>query len=399
MARWFRNSLPDRAGIGFMRIVFCVVAACLAGAAFAGSIVISGNEGKIDLTPGTATLIPNAEPDTVSILDFGTFPPKVTHLTNVPNTVIGPPSNIAISPDGKLGLIADSLKVDPANSTNLVPNNRIHLLDLSVSPPRVVGEVTGVGEQPSGMSFTPDGRKVLVANRAEGTISTLEVNGMKVRLAGKTGVCKPEESISDVAISPDGKLALASAQKGGYLAVLRIERDTVDFTGQKISVYGQPYRVVITPDGELAITAGQGFGNGLDPDLVTIVDLTSEPIRTADFLKIGTGPETVELSPDGQLLAVLTMSGSNLAPGNPQLTKSGGLELFRRSGKTFEKLEVIPTGAIPEGAAFTSDGKHLVVQCHPARELWVYSVAGGRVGDEPLRIPVPGMPSSLRASP
>ena len=73
-------------------------------------------------------------------------------------------------------------------------------------------------------------------------------------------MCEPEDSLSDIAISPDGSTLLASVQKGGYLAELRLEGNQVTLTGRRYSVYGQPYRVVISPDGRFGITAGAGSG-------------------------------------------------------------------------------------------------------------------------------------------
>jgi sugar lactone lactonase YvrE len=72
--------------------------------------------------------------------------------------------------------------------------------------------------------------------------------------------------------------------------------------------------------------------------------------------------------------------------------------LLARRGKTFRVVGEHPVGRIPEGVAFTSDGKYLIVQCHPDRELWIFSLSRGRVKDTGQRIKVPGMPSSLRAS-
>jgi len=66
-----------------------------------GQLVISGNENKIDLSGGSAQVIADAEPDSISILDFGQLPPSVRHIHGINNTVIGPPSNIAITPDGR----------------------------------------------------------------------------------------------------------------------------------------------------------------------------------------------------------------------------------------------------------------------------------------------------------
>jgi len=360
-------------------------------------IIISGNENKIDLTSGGPKVIPPLGPDSISILNFSQFPPSIQHLSDVPNSVIGPPSNIAITPDRRIALISNSLKADPQDATNWVPESFVHVLDLAAKPPRVVGQAR-TGRQPSGLSITPNGRLALVANRADGTVSVLSIRDKEVTAMQTVKVCEPAESMSDVAISPDGRLALASAQKGGYLSVLKIDGDTVTVTGQKLSAYGQPYRVVITPDGALALTAGQGYDNGIDRDAISVIDLTAAPMRTLEYIPVGAVPESIEISPDGKLLAAVVMNGSNLGPSNPNHSTHGALVLLARSGKTFRVVEEHLIGRIPEGVAFTADGKYLVVQCHPDRELWIFAVNRGRLKDTGHRVKVPGMPSSLRAS-
>ena len=379
--------------LAFGAILLCLT---LAGSLRA-QLILSGNENKVDLTTGGIRVIPPSGPDSISILNFSSFPPSVQHLQNIPNTVVGPPSNIAITPDGSLALIADSIKIDPSNQTNWLPNSAIHVLDLKATPPRVVAQVQA-GKQPSGISITRDGKFALVANRAEGSVSLLRINGREVTSVESVKISLPEEAVSDVAISPDGRLALASVQKGGYLAVLHLENGHLQFTGRKISTYGQPYRCVITPDGDLALTAGQGFGNRMDHDAVTVIDLRANPIQTIQHVTIGAVPESIEISPNGRLLAAVVMNGSNLAATDPNHSGNGALEILVRRGKTFEKKRSLPVGPIPEGVAFTSNGRYLVVQCHPSRELWVFRVSGDSVKDTGLRIKVPGMPSSLRGS-
>jgi DNA-binding beta-propeller fold protein YncE len=382
-----------------------ILLALLLASAARAQIVLSGNESKVDLTGGSPKVLPNADPnaDSLSLLDFSHFPPTVTTVTGVPNTVIGPPSNIAISPDGKLALIANSIRLDPSAAAGWVPESYVHILDLTARPPKVIGRAK-TELQPSGLSITPDGRHALVANRASGTVSVLSIEGTTVRQTQSVKVCEPADGICDVAISPDGKTALASVQKpAGYLALLRLDDSgNVTFTGRKISVYGQPYRVVITPDGDLALTAGTGAGSGLDADAITVIDLKSFPDgpRAIDYVAIGAAPESIEISPDGQLLAATLMNGSNVAPNDPRLSKNGGLDILERRGKTFAKTQSIPVGRIPEGVAFTADGKYLVVQCHPDRQLWIFEVrSGGTVADTGKRLDVPGMPSSVRAAP
>lgn len=376
-----------------------LAAGLLFPAAAPAQIVVSGNESKIDITSGGPKVVANAPPDTLSILDFSEFPPKVTTLADVPNSVVGPPSNIAISPDGKLALVANSLKLDPAAAAGWVPEAFVHVVELGPTPKLVGRAATGL--QPSGLSFTPDGRFALVADRTAGTVTVLAVDGTKVTPAQTVKVCEPADSISDVAISPDGRLALASMQKGGYLAALSIDAaGKVAATGQKISVAGQPYRVVITPDGELALTAGAGTGNGVDADAMTVVDLKTSPRPKAiDYVPVGAVPESLDVSPDGRLAAVVVMDGSNLGPDNPLHADPAAVVLLERRGRTFARVQRVPVGRITEGVAFTGDGKYLVVQCHPDRNLWVLRVtADHRVEDTGQRVTVPGMPSSIRAA-
>lgn len=364
----------------------------------AGSIVISGNETKLELTSGAAQRVNPEGPDSLTILNLDRFPPAVTHVMEVPNTVIGPPSNIGITPDRRLALIANSIRMDPVNPTNWFPESVVHVLDLESQPPRVVSQVT-VGSQPSGMSISADGRVALVANRAGGTISILRIQGKQVEAINEIKVCEPADSISDVAIASRGGVVLASVQKGSYLAVLELSGERLTLTPRRVSVYGQPYRVVVTSDGELGLTAGAGTGNGLDRDALTVIDLSTSPLRAVDHVSLGAVPESIEVSPDGRLVAAVLMEGSNLPTSHPSHSEQGRLVVLERKGKTYRFLSDHPIGRIPEGVAFTADGRHLVVQCHPERELRFFSIRGRKVRDTGYRVKVPGFPSSLRASP
>jgi len=45
-------------------------------------------------------------------------------------SVVGPPLSVAITPDESLALVASSSKLDPADPTKLVPDDRITVIDL-----------------------------------------------------------------------------------------------------------------------------------------------------------------------------------------------------------------------------------------------------------------------------
>ena len=145
---------------------------------------------------------------------------------------------------------------------------------------------------------------------------------------------------------------------------------------------------------------GAASGNGVDLDAVSVVDLTATPQpQTIDYVPVGSTPESLEVSPDGKLVAVVVMDGCNLPADHPSHSQSGAVVILQRRGNTFVKQSRMPTGAIPEGVAFTGDGRYLLVQCHPNRQIRMYRVTDGQVEDTGQRIDLPGMPSSLRAAP
>jgi DNA-binding beta-propeller fold protein YncE len=55
------------------------------------------------------------------------------------------------------------------------------VIDFSANPPKLAATLT-VGKQPSGLSFSPDGKMALVANRGDNSISVLSVNGSDVKI-------------------------------------------------------------------------------------------------------------------------------------------------------------------------------------------------------------------------
>lgn len=358
--------------------------------------VLSGNEAKLDLATGVTRVVPGAGPDSLTLLNFTSRPPEVLHLTNVSNTVLGPPSNIALTPDGQLALIADSVRLDPDQPGKWRPHRGIHVLDLSVTPPQFLGDVEA-GLQPSGLSVASDGTFALVANRAGGSVTRLNIHGRSVVLGETVTFTLGTNEVSDVAISPDNRWALASVREAGHLRLLRCDAGTLTVQERRISAYGRPYRVVFTPDGQFVLTAGQGAGNGTDTDALTVIRRHGDEFQTVDFVPLGASPETLEVSPDGKLVAAILMNGSNLAPGTNGYTDHGRLVILSRRAERFVRTQTIPVGRIPEGVAFSPDGRTVIVQCHPERELRLYPIRRGRVETNYQRIAVPGFPSSLRA--
>jgi DNA-binding beta-propeller fold protein YncE len=358
--------------------------------------VISANESKIHLSSGTRRILTDAPPDTVTLLDFESYPPRVTHLTNISNTVLGPPSNVAVSSDGRFALIADSIRLDASSTNGFRPARRVHVLDLTTQPPRRAGEGEA-GEQPSGVSIAPDNRLALVANRAGGSVSVLRIDGLQLRSLKEIPLAGAADEVSDVAIAPNGRRAFVSVREKSHLRELRIDGDAVTATDRKISTYGRPYRVLVTPDSELVLTAGEGAGSGGDTDALTVVDLSGPLPHSRHYVELGSAPESLELSPDGRWLIAVLMNGSHLPPSDPARGEQGQIALLERSGGTYVLRDRIAVGRIPEGGVFAPDGRHVVIQVHSEHRLWVLERRGARLKDTGLRIDVPGMPSGMRA--
>jgi len=140
---------------------------------------VSSNDNKVMLDNGVVKIVPNAAPDTVTIIDLGVSPPKVLAEIPVPGSVVGPPMSVAITPDQGLALVTSSAKKDPADATRTVPDNRLSVVDLRATPPAVIATLEA-GKGAAGVSINRQGTLALVANRAEGTVSVFTIQGKTV---------------------------------------------------------------------------------------------------------------------------------------------------------------------------------------------------------------------------
>ncbi|MCC6679767.1 MAG: YncE family protein [Phycisphaeraceae bacterium] len=374
-----------------------LVIACTFAAQASGQLIVSADEGKIDLIDHTK-VVESPVPDSLTILDFAQFPPSVTRVSDISNSVLGPPSNLALTPDSTRLLVASSIVIDPSNKDGYSPDNRVQLLDLTADPVQVV-DVVEVGKQPSGMCVSADGKLALVANRAANTISVIGIEGNKLTHLGEVVVCDEGDNPSDVDITPDGKLALVAVNTAGFVRVLNIDGQTVTSTERMLSTFGNPYRCDISDNGTIAVTNGGGKGNGRDPAGITIIDLTGEQPQTVQYVATGYGAESCAVSPDGSMVAVALINGSNKPADDPEFRDHGQVGfIVRDDDGRFEHEQFINVGRIPEGIAFTSDNRYVVVQCHPDRQLWVLEVKGEKLVDTGVRIETQAFPSGMTAS-
>lgn len=350
-------------------LLLAVVCAGPAGA----QIIVSANDNDAVLVDGVNVVPSPRTPDTVTILDAGVSPPRVIAELEVPNSVIGPPQNVAVSPDGRLAVVTSATRVDPADPTRTINDNRLSVIALGPAP-AVVATLTA-GDMASGASFSPDGRLLLVANRGDGTVSIFHVEGQSLTAAGTVDLQAPQSGPSHVAFTPDGRRALVSRNNDHKVSVLEVEGRAVTYDGLDIVAGLKPYGMAVTSDGRLAIVASVGSESSGSVDTVGVVDLRLDPPRAVDYAAAGILPEAVALSPDDRHLAVTILNGTNAVPGSSIYNDFGRLRIYALEGTTLTPVTETRIGRWCQGVVWTDD-RTVMAQCMSEQELQIFTFDG-----------------------
>ena len=393
--------MPFTSRIGFPQagLVFgtalLLCGSSLVGPAFGKPFMIVGLDEKVSWDDDGKTVLAPAGKDQVLIVDLADpEDPKIAASLPLKNSIVGPPVNLDIDPTGTVALVADSVDVTKdGEALKQVPDNKIYVIDLKATPPKLVNTITG-GKQPSGLSFSPDGKMALVANRADNSVSVLSVDGTDVKITDSVSL---PDSVAHVVFTPDGKRALAVRFPAHKVTVLDIADGKV--TASKIDLpTGQwPYNAVVTPDGKIALTSDNGGAGSSDGsvDTTSVIDLEATPPRIIDRVVVGDGPEGLAVSPKGDLAAAAILRGSNMKKAF-FYQKNGSIAVLTIDGMKVTKTQDIEVGGLPEAIMFTPDGKYLLAGNYITEDFSILKVTGSRVEDIGKRFKVPGHPASAR---
>jgi DNA-binding beta-propeller fold protein YncE len=367
-------------------------------AAHAKPLMIVGLDEKLLWDDAGKGLLQPSGKDQVLIVDVADpESPKIVASLPLKNSVVGPPVNVAIDPTGKIALVADSVDVvKDSEGLKQVPDNRIYVIDLQTSPPRLAATLTG-GKQPSGLSFSPDGKMALVANRGDNSISVLSVNGTDVKIVDTVNM---PDSVSHVTFTPDGKRALVARFPAHKISILDIAGEKVSYSKIDLPAGQWPYNVAVAPSGKIALTSDNGNAGASDGsvDTTSVIDLEANPPRIIDRVVVGDGPEGLAISPTGAVAASVILRGSN-AKNAYFHEKNGSITVLKIDGKKVTKTQDIEVGGLPEAAVFTPDGKYLLVGNYLTQDFSILKVDGSNVSDTGKRFQVPGHPASARMGP
>jgi DNA-binding beta-propeller fold protein YncE len=335
--------------------------------------------------------------DSVVIVDVGTDPARPRIVSSLPlmNSVVGPPTNLAIVPDGTLAIVANSLEWVPDGANwKFVPDNKLYVIDLAASPPALI-DTLAIGKQPSGLSINRAGDLALVANRADNSLSVLSIKGKQVKLIDTVPM---GESVAAVVFTPDGKRALAAKFPGHKVAFLDVDGQKVTYNKRDVSVGLWPYNLAVSADGRLALAGDNGNAGRSDGnvDTVTVIDIEADPPRVIDKVVVGDAPEGFAVSPTGRIAVPILLGGSDGPKNGWFYNRNGSVAVLKLDGKKVTKVGEVPVGAIPEGAVFSPDGRWLYVGNYADRNISVLRVDGDTVTNTGTVVALPGSPASMR---
>ena len=350
--------------------------------------VTYGPDGSVNGSPGK---------DEVLVMDISTpAKPVIRARIALMNSLLGPPTNLQITPDGKFGLVANSVLHTPdVNGFKVSPDERLFVIDLTASPPKLSDTVT-VGKQPSGLAISRQGDLALVANRNGKSVSVLTITAGKVSPVGDITL---EQEAAAVAITPDGKRAFVCLNLANRIGVLTIEGQKVTYDkAMDIPIAFNPYNVDITPNGKFVIvsTTGAGKNNG---DTMAVIDPSGPHPHTVNVISPGNGPEGFAISPDGKWVAVALLLGSGAKQSDWYKTKGGELALMSLDSNKGELTVVsrAPLGGLPEGVVFSPKSDYIYVGNFFDSDLQVFRIQGNALKAAGPNIKLGGQPASIRA--
>jgi DNA-binding beta-propeller fold protein YncE len=367
----------------------------LAANAAAAPFMIVGDDEKLLWDDNGKPVLSPPGKDSVLIIDLADpESPKIVANLPLKNSVVGPPVNLDIDPTNTIALVADSVDViTEGNGLKQVPDDKIYVIDLKADPPKLIDTITGP-KQPSGLSISPSGNLALVANRADKSISVLSINGTTVKLIDTIPM---GDEVSHVVFTPDGKRALATKFSAHKVALLDVDGEKVTYNKLDLPGGLWPYNVAVVPSGKIALTSDNGGAGSSDGsvDTSSVIDLEAAPPRVIDRVVVGDGPEGLAVSPKGDVAVSVILAGSNNKSAY-FYHRNGHLTVLRIDGKNVTKVKEIEVGGLPEAAAFTPDGRYLLVGNYLDQDISILRVEGSDITDTGKRFKLPGHPASAR---
>ena len=342
---------------------------------------------------GQQNVAPGA--DAVLVVDISKpGQPRIRASLPLANSLLGPPTNLQITPDGRLGLVANSVtNTQDGSAWKVVPDDKLHVIDLAASPPKLIDTVT-VGKQPSGLSIARSGKLMLIANRAGKSVTVLSIDGTSVKVLADVPM---GNEVAGVVITPDAKRAFAVMNLVNKVAVLEINGQAVTYDkAMDIPAAFNPYNLDVTPDGKYVIASSTGAGNN-NGDALTVIEATGPHPHVIGLSTAGRGAEGFAVSPNGKWAVTPLLLGSGDKQSDWGYTRNGEAVLLSiGSGGALSVVNRLPLGGLPEGIVFSADSQFVYIADYIDQTLRSFRIAGGKLVAAGAVMKLPGQPASMR---
>ena len=196
-------------------------------AALCADIIVSAQDGKFVRVDGRATFPEPAPSDSLVVIDASTFPPVIKGtVEGLEHTVQGPPQAVAVTPDGKLAIVAQR------------DENGAAVLSIEGMSVKLTAEKISTGVTPYAVDISSDGKWAIIGNtgvtgmlglvgRTVGdadVVTLVDVSKRPFRAVQQLSMPSTPEG---VAISPDGRWIAVSCMAGSNLTTDNAGRNKI----------------------------------------------------------------------------------------------------------------------------------------------------------------------------
>ncbi|QDZ07887.1 YncE family protein [Sphingomonas panacisoli] len=336
-------------------------------------IAVSASDGKQVLADGRQVVPSPLGGDNVSVIDFGNGKLRVVATIAAPASLIGPPRSVAITPDGAYAIVTCARKVR-ADGTDIEPDDRVSVIDLR-SMTLVSSIRAGAGA--SGVAIDPAGRRVLIANRAAGTLSLLAFEKGRLSPVATIAVGPATSSPAQPLFYDNGRKALVTRDGDHRISIVTVTESGLSLDETSLAGGLRPY--AIDAAGPRYAVVGNIGGGGRNVDTISLIDLAGETSAVVDTVAVGLTPEGVKMSPDGRFVAVIVHNGSNLPRGARLWSDHGLLQIWRIAGDRLVKVTEARMGGWGQGAVWSKDGRQILAQAALDHRIQSFDFDGARL--------------------
>jgi len=333
--------------------------------------------------------------DALSIIDLNQNPNdyKAVEITTS-NSVTGPPSVLAITPDGHYAIVIETRGQRPINKDNpqisdLPEGNSITVIDLKNPKKPILSQKIKGFNHPTSISINATGTVVAIAFRpleilkqsplvlytfSNGKLSnpvTPEIPNWKLGDNLRHVEFHPITNVIAFLNASDPSIAFAKAETSkGSIELLPY--------GKKVPVEKAPYVAKFTPNGKyIAINAIYADGDIIDGGLgapygsVSLVALDSKRDRNGDPVHLlsarattGVMPEGLTISPNGAYIVTSNLERSSTAIEDPKQGFFSSLTLIsldQENGRLKTEGTFAVDAVLPEATIFDNSSKFLAM--------------------------------------